>query len=65
MTPPPLFGSAISPSGSGASSSPDHESLDLTVKVWRQESRGATGRFESYDLKGVSVHASFLEMLDV
>jgi succinate dehydrogenase / fumarate reductase iron-sulfur subunit len=37
----------------------------LTVKVWRQESRGATGRFESYDLKDISVHASFLEMLDV
>lgn len=64
MTPPPLSGSAISPSGSGGGGAA-HESLNLTVKVWRQESRGATGRFETYELKDISVHASFLEMLDV
>jgi len=39
--------------------------LHLTLRVWRQPRPGAAGRFESYDLPGVSPDMSFLEMLDV
>lgn len=41
------------------------ESLDLTLKVWRQESPEQAGRFQEYQLSGISTHMSFLEMLDV
>ena len=37
----------------------------LTLKVWRQPTPYAKGRFESYQLHDVSEHMSFLEMLDV
>lgn len=40
-------------------------SLDLTLKVWRQSNAKDAGRFQSYELKGVSTEASFLEMLDI
>lgn len=40
-------------------------SLDLTIKVWRQAGSKDAGRFQTYELKGVSTEASFLEMLDV
>ena len=46
--------------GSGASSM-----LRLTLKIWRQRAGESEGRFESYDLDGVSTDMSFLEMLDV
>ncbi len=39
--------------------------IDIKVKVWRQRSASEKGRFETYDLKGVSQSASFLEMLDI
>lgn len=39
--------------------------IDIKVKVWRQHSASEKGRFETYDLKGVSQSASFLEMLDI
>jgi succinate dehydrogenase / fumarate reductase, iron-sulfur subunit len=39
--------------------------MDLTLKIWRQENRGAKGRFETYSLKSISPDSSFLEMLDV
>ncbi len=39
--------------------------LDLVLHVWRQSSRQAKGKFVRYDVKGVSTHASFLEMLDI
>ncbi|HVM00155.1 MAG TPA: succinate dehydrogenase/fumarate reductase iron-sulfur subunit [Egibacteraceae bacterium] len=39
--------------------------LDLTLRVWRQEGPDAPGRFETYEARGISEHASFLEMLDV
>jgi succinate dehydrogenase / fumarate reductase iron-sulfur subunit len=39
--------------------------MDLTLKVWRQENRKATGRFETYSLKNISPDSSFLEMIDV
>ncbi|QDU84987.1 Fumarate reductase iron-sulfur subunit [Planctomycetes bacterium Pla163] len=41
------------------------ETIDLTLKVWRQRSGGAPGQFETHEMKGVSVHSSFLEMMDV
>ncbi len=39
--------------------------MDLKLHVWRQAGPDAAGRFETYDAKGVSEHASFLEMLDL
>jgi succinate dehydrogenase / fumarate reductase iron-sulfur subunit len=39
--------------------------LDLTLKVWRQPGPNRDGRFHTYQLKGISTHMSFLEMLDV
>ena len=39
--------------------------LDLTLHIWRQRDRAAAGTFVAYEVKGVSVHASFLEMLDI
>ncbi len=41
------------------------ENLDLTVHVWRQKNKQAPGKMVAYQVKGVSTHASFLEMLDV
>ena len=38
--------------------------MDLTLKVWRQESQGAPGEFKTYEAKNISPEASFLEMLD-
>jgi succinate dehydrogenase / fumarate reductase, iron-sulfur subunit len=39
--------------------------LNLTLHVWRQEHPASEGRFETYSLRGISTHMSFLEMLDV
>jgi succinate dehydrogenase / fumarate reductase iron-sulfur subunit len=39
--------------------------LDLTLHVWRQRDRKSPGKLVTYELKGVSSHASFLEMLDL
>jgi len=39
--------------------------MDLTLKIWRQASAGATGKFVNYPVSGISEDASFLEMLDV
>lgn len=41
------------------------ESLNLKLKIWRQKNVSTSGRFEIYDVPGVSTHMSFLEMLDV
>jgi len=41
------------------------DELDLVLHVWRQPKRGAEGKFVRYTVKGVSTHASFLEMLDI
>ncbi len=41
------------------------ETLDLTLKVWRQNGANDMGHFEEYALSDVSTHMSFLEMLDV
>jgi succinate dehydrogenase / fumarate reductase iron-sulfur subunit len=39
--------------------------LNLTLRVWRQKGAGSSGRFETYELRGVSTDSSFLEMLDL
>ena len=39
--------------------------INLTLKVWRQETSEKRGRFETYDASGISKDMSFLEMLDV
>lgn len=39
--------------------------MDLKLHVWRQDSPTAKGRMETYEAKGISSHASFLEMLDI
>jgi len=41
------------------------ENLSLTLKIWRQKNAASTGAFETYAMKDVSTHMSFLEMLDV
>jgi succinate dehydrogenase / fumarate reductase, iron-sulfur subunit len=41
------------------------EMLHLKLKVWRQKGPSDSGRFEDIDAPGISVHASFLEMLDI
>lgn len=39
--------------------------MDLTLKVWRQKDAKAKGGLETYQIKEVSEHSSFLEMLDM
>lgn len=39
--------------------------INLTLKVWRQKSPEAQGRFETYEAKDIDTDASFLEMLDI
>lgn len=39
--------------------------MNLTLKIWRQPSKNVKGKFETYNVKGISEHMSFLEMLDV
>jgi len=39
--------------------------MNLTVNVWRQAGPNATGKFERHEVKEISEHASFLEMLDI
>ena len=40
------------------------KTINITLKVWRQKGPKEKGRFETYDLKGISTNMSFLEMLD-
>jgi len=39
--------------------------LNLTLKVWRQKDAKAKGGFETYKVNNISTDSSFLEMLDV
>jgi succinate dehydrogenase / fumarate reductase iron-sulfur subunit len=39
--------------------------MRLTLHVWRQRGPRDAGRFERYEARDISPHASFLEMLDV
>ncbi len=41
------------------------ETINISVKVWRQSSPKAKGGFETYQLKDISTNSSFLEMMDV
>lgn len=47
-------------------STQDHpESINITLHMWRQEGPTAQGAFEKIELKDISTHMSFLEMIDV
>ncbi|HRY33325.1 MAG TPA: succinate dehydrogenase/fumarate reductase iron-sulfur subunit [Bacteroidales bacterium] len=39
--------------------------MDLKLKIWRQKNAKSGGRFEKYQVKGISPNCSFLEMLDI
>ena len=39
--------------------------MNITLKVWRQKNTSDKGRFETYQVPGVSPDMSFLEMFDV
>lgn len=39
--------------------------MNLTLKIWRQKNSKDRGRFETYNVKGISTEMSFLEMMDV
>ncbi|RLB84303.1 MAG: succinate dehydrogenase/fumarate reductase iron-sulfur subunit [Deltaproteobacteria bacterium] len=41
------------------------ETLDLTLKIWRQSGQNVRGRLETYVVKNISTDMSFLEMLDI
>jgi len=40
-------------------------SINLTLKVWRQEGPNVKGKLETYEARDISTDMSFLEMLDV
>jgi succinate dehydrogenase / fumarate reductase, iron-sulfur subunit len=42
-----------------------HYNMNLTLKVWRQKDKNASGGFETYQVKDISSEMSFLEMFDV
>jgi succinate dehydrogenase / fumarate reductase iron-sulfur subunit len=41
------------------------ETLNLTLKVWRQDGPDSSGQFETYEARDISTDMSFLEMLDI
>ena len=41
------------------------KTLNLNLKVWRQEGPDKKGFFMDYQARGISIHMSFLEMMDV
>ncbi|MEJ7767862.1 MAG: succinate dehydrogenase/fumarate reductase iron-sulfur subunit [Chitinophagaceae bacterium] len=43
----------------------EHNSMNLTLKVWRQKNNKASGGFETHKVKDISSEMSFLEMFDV
>jgi len=42
----------------------EKKGLNLTLKIWRQESAKAKGEFKTYQINNISPDCSFLEMLD-
>ncbi|MDJ0913142.1 MAG: succinate dehydrogenase/fumarate reductase iron-sulfur subunit [Desulfobacterales bacterium] len=42
----------------------EHETINITLKVWRQNGPEDSGRFETIPVADVDTHSSFLEMLD-
>ena len=51
--------------GRGEPPSGAHGSMTITLDVWRQATGAEDGGFETYEVREVSPHMSFLEMLDV
>lgn len=43
----------------------EHQTMNLTLKVWRQKNKDDRGGFETYKVKDISSEMSFLEMFDV
>lgn len=43
----------------------EHNTINITLKVWRQKNAQTPGKFESYAVNNVSTEMSFLEMIDV
>jgi succinate dehydrogenase / fumarate reductase iron-sulfur subunit len=41
------------------------KTIDLTLKIWRQQGPESNGRLENYSAENISTDMSFLEMLDV
>jgi succinate dehydrogenase iron-sulfur subunit len=41
------------------------KTINLTLKVWRQNGPKEKGRFETYQVTNISTDSSFLEMLDI
>lgn len=39
--------------------------MDLTLKIWRQATAKAKGKFETYPISNISADCSFLEMIDI
>jgi succinate dehydrogenase / fumarate reductase iron-sulfur subunit len=48
-----------------AAAAPHDRLLSLVLHIWRQPDRKSTGKMVTYNVTGVSTHASFLEMLDI
>ena len=42
-----------------------NNTINITLKIWRQKGPKAKGTFESYKLNDISTGSSFLEMLDI
>ena len=38
--------------------------MNFTLRIWRQQSANASGKFVNYQIKDVTPEMSFLEMLD-
>lgn len=41
------------------------KTINLTLKVWRQNGPKGKGRFETYKVNNISIDTSFLEMMDI
>lgn len=39
--------------------------MNVTLKVWRQRKATEKGKFETYEMKDINTHMSFLELMDV
>jgi succinate dehydrogenase iron-sulfur subunit len=39
--------------------------MNFKLKIWRQKDRTSTGKLVDYEVREISPHTSFLEMLDI
>ncbi|MFP4089919.1 MAG: succinate dehydrogenase/fumarate reductase iron-sulfur subunit [Cyclobacteriaceae bacterium] len=39
--------------------------MNVTLKIWRQKNASDKGKFETYQMKDINTHMSFLELIDV